>query len=62
MWPCTGDFVYVINYRRDLAKYPVGDQYPIEQTKNISPPIDDDTVSGATNSTVSEATDSAASL
>ena len=48
-----GDFVYVINYRRDLAKWPIGDQYPFEQTKNISPPIDDDTASGATNSTVS---------
>ena len=42
------DFVYVINYRRDLAKWPVGDKYPFEQTKNISPPMDDNTVSDAT--------------
>ena len=53
-----GEFVYVINYRRDLAKWPVGDKYPFEQTKNISPPIDDNTVSDATNSTVFSASNS----
>jgi len=32
------NFVYVINFRRDLAKFPISDKYPSDQTK-VRPPI-----------------------